>query len=445
MKKLAELQARLKALKTKGLGIVQAAEDEDRDLTDDEMTSIEEINTETDEIQAEIDAINRRAEARRSMDAISVDGDQRSAYGQNTTNDADPALTGGFKDIAEFAHSVRAACASAPQVDPRLASLGNPQSGRSMAAPTNFHSGGGGNGEGFMVPPQFRDDIFEVMEAVDEFGPMVDEERTEARRVEMLADETTPWGASGVQANWRSEGSQMTASKLDTDNRSVPLHEIYAFVLATGELLADAPRMRGRLTRRAGEALAWKKNSAMMRGTGAGQPLGWLNGPGTLTISKEGGQAADTVDVQNIIKMFARLSVLPGDNPRWLINRNVLPQLMPLTIGDQPVWLSSGGLADAPGGFLMGLPIMFTEHASTLGDFGDIQLMSPRGYYSVVRDSGPQMDSSIHLYFDYNVEAFRWMTRFGGQPHLEAPIDAPTEGGGAANSKAHFVVLEERA
>lgn len=80
-----------------------------------------------------------------------------------------------------------------------------------------------------------------------------------------------------------------------------------------------------------------------------------------------------------------------------------------------------------------------------MGDKGDLHLISPRGYYSVVRDAGPQLATSIHLYFDYNIEAFRWTTRFGGQPHLSAPINAPTEGGGAANSKSHFITLAERA
>lgn len=455
MKKLAELQARLNALKTKGLGIVKAAEDEDRDLTDEEVSQIEAFSTEKDEIKAQIDGINQRQEARRAMEAISTGGGaERTPYGANATHDEDPALTAGFKSITEFAHAVRASCAQGAQADVRLtAGGGAPRegnqmagigaNGQMMAAPTNFHTGGGDQGEGFNVPTQFRNEIFEVMEAVDEFGPMVDEERTAARRVEMLADEDTPWGAQGVQANWRAEGSQMSASRLNTDNRSVPLHEAYAFVLATGELLADAPRMQQRLTRRAGEALAWLKNRAMMRGTGAGQSLGWLNSSALITVAKESGQATDTVNEDNILKMFTRLAVLPGDSPRWLVNRNVLPQLMKMTIGDQPMWVSGGGLQNAPGGFLLGYPIMFTEHASTLGDLGDVQLMSPRGYYSVVR-STVELASSIHLYFDYNVEAFRWMTRFGGQTHLENPIDAPTEGGGAANSKSHFVTLEER-
>jgi HK97 family phage major capsid protein len=441
MKKLAELQTRLKALKAEGLEIVEAAEADDRDLTEDEAARIAEIQSNVEDVNGQIEALERRAEARRSMEAISGHGGQdvpagHRAYGQNRVDDLNPATTGGFKDIAEFASCVRQASRPGAVVDDRLRTLG---------APTNFHTGGGDAGEGFNVPPQYRDEIFEVMQGVDELSPLLDEETTAARRVEMLANEETPWGSSGVQANWRSEGTQMSASKLDDEARSVPLHEIYAFVLATAELLEDAPRMAGRLTRRAGQALAWKRNQATIYGTGVGQPLGWFSSGALITVAKEGSQAADTIQAENVLKMISRLAVVPGDTPIWIANRNTIPELATMTIGDQPVW-SGANMANGPfAGLLLGYPVLFSEHARTLGDAGDLHLVSPRGYYALRRDTGPQLATSIHLYFDYNIEAFRWMTRFGGQPHLSAPIDAPTAGGGSNNSKSHFVTLAERA
>ena len=285
------------------------------------------------------------------------------------------------------------------------------------------------------------------MEEVDELSPLLDEEPTSARKVEGTADETTPWGATGVQANWRAEGTQMNPSKMAQNPRTITLHEIYAFVLATDELLDDAPRLANRLTQKAGQALAWKRNEATMRGNGVGQPLGWLDGSNgaLITIPKESGQAADTINAQNVLNMWARHAVVMGDQPRWITNRNTVPQLATMTIGDQPMWQPPNGLAAAPGGFLMGAPVMYSDLASTLGDFGDLQLISGKGYHSLRRDAGPTMASSIHLFFDYAIEAFRWMTRFGGQPHLSAPIEPPAYAGGAGNSRSHFVVLGERA
>jgi len=266
MNRIQELRARLAALKDEGKGIVGDAEaSETGEMTAEQEARFNAISAEIDEVQASIDKAEKLAEQRRRMDAIQTAGAGNSGgrinprpAGEMAVNDLNPERTFGFKDIGEFAVSVRRAARPGGAVDERLM----------MAAPTNFHSGGGDSGEGFELPPDFRDRIFEVMERSDELGPLVDEETTSRREVKMLADEDTPWSSTGVQANWRAEGTQMSASKLTTQDRSVYLHEIYAFVLATGELLEDAPRMAGRLTRRAGEALSWKKNGCI--GTSCG-------------------------------------------------------------------------------------------------------------------------------------------------------------------------------
>jgi HK97 family phage major capsid protein len=291
------------------------------------------------------------------------------------------------------------------------------------------------------VPPQFSDTIWELVTAQDDLLNLVGPEPTSSNVVMKLADETTPWGSTGVQAAWRTEAQQMTASKLATSKKFVTLEELYAFVLATDELLQDAPRLNDRLTRQSARAISWKASDAIMWGTGAGQPLGFMSAPALVTVSKESGQAAATLAVNNLAKIFSRILVQPGSTPLWIGNRDILPQLIPLTIGNQPVWVSpSAGLHDAPGGFLLGLPLRWSEHASTLGTLGDLVLIDPQGYYAVQRDSQPQFASSIHLYFDYGVQAFRWTFRFGGEPFLSAAV-SPAHG---SNTKSSFVTLQAR-
>jgi len=111
-------------------------------------------------------------------------------------------------------------------------------------------------------------------------------------------------------------------------------------------------------------------------------------------------------------------------------------------LGQQPIWTPPAtGFQNAPGGFLFGRPVRFSEHCKTLGDKGDIQLLDLKGYYGVRKEGGTRYATSLHLYFDYGLQAFRWILRFGGQPHLSAPV-APANG---ANTKSHFVSLDERA
>ena len=233
----------------------------------------------------------------------------------------------------------------------------------------------------------------------------------------------------------------MSPTKLADGEIGVPLHELYTMALAPDELLEDAPRLNSRVGRQAARAISWKKGLAIVEGTGVGQPLGWMKSKAFVTVAKESGQGAATVDVQNIVNMYSRLQRIPGDRPFWLINQDVFPQLPTLTLGDRPIWMPGGSLAEAPHGLLLGYPIRFSEYAETVGTKGDIQLISPMGYYGVRRSAGVQFASSIHLYFDHAATAFRWLFRYGGQPHLSKAV-SPAKG---AATRSHFVTLAERA
>jgi HK97 family phage major capsid protein len=428
---LAQLKKRLADLKAEGQKIVETAEAADGEFTAQQEEQFAAIEDQIGEVTADIAKAEKLEERRRKMQGLAA-GRTAPPAGSNAVHGPDPALTGGFADIGEFAASVRGAVLAnqiGGTVDDRLGAL------------SNSHEGGGSNGEGYSLPPQFRDDVWALVNEFDEFGPLIDEEPTMKREVKLMADETTPWGTAGIKAYWRAEGNQMTASELSEEGRNVPLHELYVLALASEELLEDAPRMANRITRKAAEAIAWKKNKAVVEGTGAGQPLGWFTSGALVTVAKESGQSADTISATNVIKMFSRLKTAPGDRPFWMVNQDTLPQLMTMTVGDQPIWMPPNGLSDAPGGFLLGRPIRFSEYAKTLGDKGDVQLISPKGYYAARRATGPKFASSIHLYFDYNTQAFRWVFRYGGQPHLSAPV-SPANG---SATKSHFVTLAERA
>lgn len=347
----------------------------------------------------------------------------------------------GFADAADFGLAVRAACRKAsPVIDPRLAALqGEERSIR--AAPTGYHQEGH-SAEGYEVPPEMRDEIFELIFSGEDLLSLVEVEPTSSNSVEWLRDESTPWGTTGIQAYWGAEGGQLTSSKLDTAGEQLRLHKLHAYVLATDELLSDAPRLRTRLTRGAARAISWKASEAIMRGTGAGQPLGWENAACLVEVAKETSQTADTIVAENITKMYSRLLVTGGDRVVWLANRDTVPQFIDLKIGNEPSWANqNGGMREAPTGQLLGYPLLFTEHCKTVGDAGDIQLVNLSGYYAAMKQGGAKFASSIHLFFDYDIEAFRWTFRLGGQPFLSAAV-SPANG---SNTKSHFVYLAARA
>lgn len=409
------------------------------DLTDDERATFDSLRSKIDGIDGQLDTVNaditreesardlrRQAAARREPreDPVSISG-----LRDRTADDP----RHGFANIVDFARAVHRASAPGGMavVDDRLNVRG---------APSNYLERGGDQGEGYLVPPEFRREIWEIVWN-DPLMDRFDWEETESNEVKLLADETTPWGATGIVARWRSEGTQMTGQKFAVDPRSTRLHQLYAFVIMTNELLRDAPLMRGRMTRKAAEAIIWKIIEAFITGTGAGQPLGMLRADALVSIAKESGQSADTINANNVLKMYARM-IFQGGMPFWVGNQEVLTQLPLMTIGDQPVWLPPTGLIAAPdGGILFGRPLYLSDHAEALGDQGDLIFLNPVGYHAVRRTTAPEFASSIHLFFDYNMEAFRWTFEVGGQPMLSAAI-SPAKG---SSTRSHIVVIDDRA
>lgn len=412
----------------------QAQHNADGRLTAEQQAAYDALKPKLAAAKEDYDRENELARAELSAPAVRTTTSTPSVRGGDPRVLQDPKR--GFEDLADFALAVRGACRPGALADERL-DFTRPEP---QAAPTNYHKEAGAD-EGYMVPPEFRDAIWAIVFGDDTLLAAFNPEPTNSNAVDFLADESTPWGATGVQAKWRAEGSVLDASKLATKLRQVRLHELFAFVLATEELLEDAPRLSSRLTEGAARAILWKAIEGLMWGTGAGQPLGWMKAGSLVTQTKESGQAADTIVTKNVTKMYSRLLAVDGSQPFWIANRDIFPQLAELAIGNQPIWTPpNAGFQGAPGGFLLGYPILWSEHAATLGDKGDLQLVSPAGYYATTKRGGAKFDSSIHLFFDYAVQAFRWLFRIGGQPFLEAAV-SPARG---SATKSHFVVIDDR-
>lgn len=167
-----------------------------------------------------------------------------------------------------------------------------------------------------------------------------------------------------------------------------------------------------------------------------------MNAAALISVAKEGGQAAATVVVENVLKMYTRM--LTGSIKRavWFANSDIVPELMTMVISNQPVWAMPGsGMANAPGGFLLGRPVHWSEHTETLGTKGDLMFVDPKGYYLILKAGGIKFATSIHLFFDYNIQAFRFVFRAGGQPFLSKAV-SPAKG---ATTRSHFVSLDTRA
>jgi len=344
---------------------------------------------------------------------------------------------GGFRSSAEFLQAVMAASAKGGTTDPRL--IAN-------TGPTTYGTEGTGADGGFAVPPDFRANIISKVMGETSLLARTDQMTTSSNAITIPADETTPWQSTGgIQAYWESEAGQFTQSKPALKGLTVKTSKLIALVPLTDELLEDAQAMAAYVNRKAPEKIDFKINEAIIKGTGVGQPLGILNSAGTITVAAESGQVADTVVFDNVNNMWNRLPAASRATACWLANADIESQLMKMTFPGAtgfpvPAYLPPFGLSATPFGTLLGRPVMTSEAMPALGDAGDLVLCDMKQYLSVVKTGGMRQDVSIHLWFDYDVIAFRFILRIGGQPYWNSEIARS----GAQSSRAFFIRLGAR-
>lgn len=220
--------------------------------------------------------------------------------------------------------------------------------------------------------------------------------------------------------------------------------------------MQDASGLESWLNAKAPQKMTSKINTAIVAGTGAGQPLGMIPGysavgASVIQVSKETSQPAATVWFANINKMWGRMYAGWRSNAIWLVNQDVEPQLegmafvgngiTPTAASSTPAYLPPGGLNDAPYGRLKGRPVVPVEACAALGSLGDIILCDLSQYWALTKAGGAiQTDTSIHLYFDQALMAFRFIFRVNGQPAWSAPISRQN----GSNTLSWAVALQAR-
>lgn len=255
--------------------------------------------------------------------------------------------------------------------------------------------------------------------------------------------ESTAFG--GVTAQWLGEGGTLTASQPEFETMKIDLQKLGALVVPTEEILQDAAQFDSFLRGLVPRALAYTLDGAIFEGNGAGKPLGYHTSANAalVTVAKESGQAADTILLKNIVKMFARMPGWLLSGAEWHLNQDVLPELLTLNTDSSngvPVYMPGGNISGAPFGTILGRPVVLTPHNATLGDSGDITFAN-LGEYLLAQKGGVRADASIHVYFTSDKTAMRFVRRVDGKPGWKTAT-TPKKG---SSTLSPFVTLAARA
>lgn len=403
----------------------------------------------TDEDQAAFDAAEQkvtgidrqivnaeRAQALKASSAIPISASAAAPH----PSPAQPKTSEGpFKSFGEQLMAVAAAAqpGAAEMRDPRLA-------WENFRASSGQSEGVGADG-GFLVQQDFSMDLLQLAHDQAVLRPRTRKlslgPRSNGIKLNAIKETSRATGSryGGVRGFWTAEGGEKQDSRLKLRQMELKLHKLAGILYATDELLEDAPALEGVIKSAFSEEFAFLIDDAVFEGDGAGKPLGIMNSGALVTVAKETSQVADTVVIENIVKMWARLWSRSKRNAIWTINQQIEPQLYTMKIGDTPIYVPAGGASAAPYASLLGRPIVPTEFNSALGDKGDIVLMDLDQY--VMIDKGQiKQDVSMHVRFIYDEQTFRFVLRIDGQPIWEAPL-TPFKG---TDTLSPFVTLAER-
>jgi len=315
----------------------------------------------------------------------------------------DKVQKGGFKNFSDFVQTI----------------VKNPKDERLQKTVNE-----GSNIEGgFLIPPEFSSRLWERSIEGDIFYQRAQKIPMKSNTISFPYQIDKDHSSNlfgGITMYWKDEEAQYTASAPTFGNIQLSLHKLTGLCYISDEMISDSPiSIEPYVSNKFVDALKWKRNEAMLIGTGAGQPLGIQNSDALISAAIDTGQVTDTITYTNLVNMWARTP--NKTNLVWVANHNTLPQLMNMTItggtASTPVWIPSNNAALAPNGSIFGAPIILTEHAASLGDVNDIALVDWSQYIIGEKSGGGiKTATSMHLKFDYDQQTFKISYRWDGQP-----------------------------
>lgn len=384
----------------------------DDDATPEQLAEIEGLNKEFDELIAR----QKQLESVAALKAKTTAGTGRKTAPVAGNESADRIIVGkdlkqerfgGFNSSGDFLASVRNA--GMGTIDRRFQNVIYEKSGEDG---------------GFLVPEDMAEGIRKKLNGEESLLSKINLLNVTGNSMTLNVDESQPWN-QGIQAYWVAEGATITQSKPKFTQGHWRLHKLAALVTPTDELLDDAPALESYIKNAAPNAIVNKVNGAIVAGDGVGKPKGFLSSGFRVTAAADNSQTADTVTASNILNMYAHMFATSRLNAAWFYNAGVEPQLMQLKDGDgHYIFMAPNGqMNGAPYGTLLGRPVFpMLSAMPALGDEGDIVFADLNYYYGIQKAGGIKSDSSIHVYFDRDLTAFRFTYRIDGNVPFKTPV-----------------------
>lgn len=421
---------RLKEIEARGIEI--------RALPKEEMT--DEHAKEADELVLEHEQLSRAIALEEKMIALEEKAQERNAYRTPVENPEDNSSESEerreliqIKPKPIFRNLGEQLLAIAQVSDPRYS---RSEQGRKslenlikVDEETRTATGVGINQDsnvGFAIQTDFAGTILDtavkedpILSRCDTYNAGPESDSVKWNSIDETSIATTVFG--GVAAYWTGEGNTVDPSKPKLQQHKLELEKLMGLAYVSAEALKHTTFISGLMSRAFTTAIRRELASAIVSGTGAGKPLGIINGGGTVSQAIETGQTnTDPILYANIVKMWHRLRTEGRSNSVWLMQPDMEENLefldFPVGTGGVPVFLTAGSLAqDAGVSTLKGRPVLATDLCSAENSVGDIMLCD-LSQYMLLTKGGTEMATSMHVRFVYDESVFKFTHYANGMP-----------------------------
>lgn len=347
--------------------------------------------------------------------------------------------TGGFKNFGDFMRCMAFAHHGDWNAQRKMTQF------RTKASPTGANEGTNSAG-GYAVLPEWTDEIWDKARNYPNLLEKVQKYSISGQTLNVPAiNETSRADGSrfgGLQSYYIAEGDTFTGSQLGLTQVSLTLHKLGVFCYLTNELINDnAFDLTNYLQEKVALELLFKTNDGLINGAGSTQPTGIMNAAALVTVSTSSSNA--TIAFPDLVAMYQRLYFGSRASAVWLINQEVLPQLLQMTFPNTSGTFSAfGGVTfSAHDEFplrIFGKPVIEVENCSALGNSGDI-ILCDLSQYNVI-DKGLEVAVSDQFHFNQYETVYRFVYRWDAKSPWTSAL-SPYKG---SKTYSPFIVLAGR-
>lgn len=419
------LQRKKKKLVDEMREVLSLVEKEKRELTVEELKKVQDLDKQIRDNEERIKIDVRMEELEKQIELNGEAGGDGKPIKENLDNKPDK--TGGFSNFGEFLFTIKN-----NKRDERLSRL-YVEDYEKLGVTQKAAVGSLG---GFMIPDQFSTNILSVTPQEAIFRPrmtMLPAGSPPDAKISIPAlDQTSSQNMyGGITITYGGEGLQLGQTNLKLRKVELEPKQRNAYAIVTNKLLRNWSASSTLLEKQFRLAMIGADDTDFYSGSGVNRPTGILNAACRVEYSRA---TANQIAYADVLGMFARVKM--GGPLVWIASQTTIPQLGNIRdTGNNNLWIQNSAMG-LPA-TMFGYPLLFNERSVGLGTTGDLCLCDLT-YYVGKMGSGPLIDMSEHLRFDYDETVFRIIQNQDADGWLTEPL--PLEGS-TTNTVSPFVIL----